>query len=49
MAGSGFLDGLLSGRKSEKELKELQKKSAQDPKNLYLQVKVGDLLEKMGK
>ena len=49
MAGSGFLDGLMSGRKSEKELEELQKKAVQDPKNLYLQVKIGDLLEKMGK
>ena len=40
--------GLFSGGKYEKELKELQKKAAQEPKNLHLQVRIGDLLEKMG-
>jgi cAMP-dependent protein kinase regulator len=30
-------------------LKNLRKKIAQEPKNFYLQVKMGDLLEKMGK
>jgi CRP-like cAMP-binding protein len=49
MAGSGFLAGWLSGWKYEKELKELQKKSGQEPKNLRLLVRIGDLMEKMGK
>jgi cAMP-dependent protein kinase regulator len=30
-------------------MKELQKKAVQDPKNIHLQVRIGDLLEKMGK
>lgn len=46
---AGFLDGLFSGGKYEKELKDLQKKVTQEPKNFYLLVKIGDLLEKMGK
>jgi len=41
--------GLFFGDKYENEMKELQKKAVQDPKNLHLQVKIGDLLEKMGK
>jgi cAMP-dependent protein kinase regulator len=41
--------GLFSGDKYEKELKELQKRAVQDPKNLHIQVRIGDLLEKMGK
>jgi cAMP-dependent protein kinase regulator len=49
MAGSGVLDGLLSGWKYEKELKELRKKSGQEPENFRLLVRIGDLLEKMGK
>jgi len=39
---------LFSGGKYEKELKELQKKASQEPKNLHIQVRIGDLLEKMG-
>ncbi len=46
---AGFLDSLLFGSKYEKELKELEQKVAQDPKNLRLRVRVGDLLEKLGK
>ena len=41
--------GLFFGGKYENEMKELQKKAVQDPKNLHLQVRIGDLLEKMGK
>jgi len=41
--------GLFSEGKYEKELKELQKKAVSDPKNLHIQVRIGDLLEKMGK
>lgn len=48
MAGSGVLGGLVSGWKYEKELKELQKKSGQEPENLHLLVRIADLLEKMG-
>jgi cAMP-dependent protein kinase regulator len=40
---------LFFGDKYEKEMKELQNKAARDPKNLHLRVKIGDLLEKMGK
>ena len=46
---AGFFDGLFSGGKYEKELKDLRKKVKQEPKNFYLQVKIADLLEKMGK
>jgi tetratricopeptide (TPR) repeat protein len=46
---AGFLDSLLFGGKYEKELKELEQKVAQDPKNLRLRVRIGDLLEKLGK
>ena len=38
--------GLFFGDKYENEMKELQKKTVQDPKNLHLQVRIGDLLEK---
>jgi cAMP-dependent protein kinase regulator len=41
--------GLFFGVKYENEMKELQKKAVQDPKNIHLQVRIGDLLEKMGK
>jgi cAMP-dependent protein kinase regulator len=44
-----FLDGLLFGSKYEKELKDLEQKVAQDPKNLRLRVRIGDLLERLGK
>jgi cAMP-dependent protein kinase regulator len=46
---AGLFDGLFSGGKYEKELKDLRNKIKQEPKNFYLQVKMGDLLEKMGK
>ncbi|MBI5967530.1 MAG: hypothetical protein HY882_06720, partial [Deltaproteobacteria bacterium] len=45
----GFLNAFLFDDKYEKELKELQKKATQDPKNIHLFVKMGDLLQKMGK
>jgi cAMP-dependent protein kinase regulator len=41
--------GLFFGDKYENEMKELRRKAAQEPKNLHLQVRIGDLLEKMGK
>ena len=41
--------GFFFGDKYENEMKELQKKATQDPKNLHLQVRIGDQLEKMGK
>lgn len=40
---------LFSPGKLEKDLAELERKVAQDPHNYYLLVKIGDLLEKMGK
>ena len=46
---AGFFDSLFSGGKSEKELKDLQKKVTKEPKNYYLLVKIGDLLAKTGK
>lgn len=46
---AGFFDRLLSGGKYARELKELQKKAASEPKNFHLQVRIGDLLQKMGK
>ncbi len=46
---AGFFDSLFSGGKYEKELKDLQKKAKHEPKNFHLQVKIADLLEKMGK
>jgi cAMP-dependent protein kinase regulator len=46
---SGFLDKLFFGEKYEKELKDLEQKAAQEPKNLHLRVRIGDLLEKLGK
>ena len=45
----GFFDNLLFGGKNEKELKDLEQKTAQDPKNLHLRVRIGDLQEKLGK
>jgi len=44
-----FLNAFLFDDKYEKELKELQKKTTQDPKNIHLFVKIGDLLQRMGK
>ncbi len=35
--------------KLEKDLAELQRKAAQEPNNYYLLIKIGDLLEKMGR
>jgi len=46
---AGFLDSLLFGGKYEKELKDLEQKAAREPKNLRLRVRIGDLLEKLGK
>ena len=46
---AGFFDNLLFGGKYEKELKDLEQKTAQEPKNLRLKVRVGDLQEKLGK
>ncbi len=46
---SGFLRGKLSGGKWERELKELQEKIADEPKNFRLRVRMGDFLEKMGR
>ena len=46
---AAFLDRLLFGGKYEKELKDLQQKVAQEPKNLRLRVRIGDVLEKLGK
>jgi CRP-like cAMP-binding protein len=45
----GFLEGLVSGSKPEKDLQELQRKILQNPKNHHLWVKLGDLLEKKGR
>ncbi len=45
----GFLRGKFSGGKWEKELRELQQKTADEPKNFRLRVRMGDLLEKMGR
>jgi cAMP-dependent protein kinase regulator len=47
--GFVFLSRWLSEGKYEKELKELRQKCRQEPKNLRLLVRTGDLLEKMGK
>lgn len=44
-----LFEGLFSGGKYEKELRELQKKITHEPKNIYLLVRMGDLLEKAGK
>lgn len=46
---AGFLEGLFSRGKYEQELKEVQQKAAREPKNLRLRLRLGDLLEKMGK
>jgi len=46
---AGFLDSLFSGGKYEKELQDFRKKAVQDPKNFHLLVRIGNLLEKMGK
>jgi cAMP-dependent protein kinase regulator len=45
----GFIGNLFFGGKYEKELKDLEQKAAQEPKNLRLRVRIGDLLEKLGK
>ena len=46
---AGFFDGLFSGGEYEKELQDLKKKAAHDPNNFHLLVRIGDLLEKIGK
>jgi cAMP-dependent protein kinase regulator len=46
---AGFLEGLFSGKKYEQELKEVRQQAAREPKNLRLRLRLGDLLEKMGK
>ncbi len=46
---TGFLGGLFSGGKYEKELSDLQARAVQNPLNIHLRVRVGDLLERMGK
>ncbi len=46
---SGFLEGLFAGGKQEKELKELQQRILQNPKNYHLLVRLADLLEKKGR
>jgi cAMP-dependent protein kinase regulator len=46
---AGFLGGLFSGGKYEQELKEVREKAAREPKNLRLRLRIGDLLEKVGK
>lgn len=46
---SRFLEGLFSGAKQEKELRELQQRILQNPKNYHLLVKLADLLEKKGR
>ena len=40
----GFLGNLFFGGKYEKELKDLEQKAGQEPKNLRLRVRIGDLL-----
>jgi len=45
----GFLEGLFSGSKQEKDVRELQQKILQNRKNYHLLVKLGDLLEKKGR
>ncbi|MBP1715104.1 MAG: regulatory subunit-like protein [Deltaproteobacteria bacterium] len=45
----GFLEGLFAGSKQEREVRELQQKILQNPKNYHLFVKLGDLLEKKGR
>ena len=44
-----FLEGLFSGSKQEKDVRELQQKILQNRKNHHLLVKLGDLLEKKGR
>jgi cAMP-dependent protein kinase regulator len=46
---AGFLEGLFSGGRYEQELKEVRQKAAREPKNLRLRLRIGDLLEKLGK
>jgi cAMP-dependent protein kinase regulator len=46
---AGFLDGLFSGGRYEKEIKVLQNRISLEPQNYRLQVRIGDLLEKMGR
>ncbi len=45
----GILGGFFSGGKQEKELHELRTRAAQNPQNIHLQVRIGDLLERMGR
>lgn len=44
----GILNGLFPGRKLRRELQELQRKAEQEPKNLHLRIRIGDLLARMG-
>jgi len=44
-----FWERLFSGGKYEEELKEVREKAAREPKNLRLRLRIGDLLEKLGK
>lgn len=45
----GFLNDFFSSGKHERELKDLQQRAVQDPKNIRLQVRIGDLQQRMGK
>src|SRR5512138_3265808 len=45
----GILNGLFTGGRQEKELKDLQARAAQEPRNIRLHVRIGDLQERMGR
>jgi len=49
VTASRFFGAFLARGKFEKELKELQKKALQEPRNIHLLLKIGDMLDKMGK
>ncbi len=46
---SKILGRLLAQGKLERDLAELRHKAAQEPNNYYFLVKIGDLLEKLGR
>jgi len=46
---ANLIAAILSERKIKKELKKLSEKSAKDPQNFLLQIRIGDLHVKMGK
>ncbi len=46
---SKIIGKLFAQGKLEKDLAELRRKAAQEPNNYYLLVKIGDLLEKLGR